>query len=227
MNEFRKRLDHHGYVHDPIRWREERAFGHLDEVMYSYGLRLADAEIEWKERHGGLEQYYRWKEMDGDWVAGAFEDELGTRIPVTSSLAVVYGRRTPGGYTAFLQLKIAASVEASTAGDPIFERNSQLYKYGAMGVIAPHEGRGQVPSYVQNVVITVSSARGGAAATIDEIVAEVLNLVLSDKEVVYFYPNASLDEFADSDERVRFYAQSVSRALVMEKNPSVYLPPWE
>jgi hypothetical protein len=226
---FRKCLRQQGYVHDPIRWQEESALGYLSEVTYSGGLRLADAEIEVRERNGKPEKYYRWRGMHGDWVAGAFLDELGVRIRATSSLAIVYGRQTPsGGYTDFLQFNVAAHVVGNAAVNPLRDgRNAQLYKYGVMGIIAPRDSRAIAPSYVHNVVITVSSMRGGAATTIDGIVSEALNLALTDDEVVYFYPNASLNAFADSDERVQYYARTVTKAIVMEANPSLYRRPWD
>lgn len=218
INEFRIVLEKHGFIRESSLWREERALSYLAEPMYRGGIRIADAEETTRIRNGKPQKYYQWRGSDGHFTAGAFPDELGTsRWQFESSLRAVYGRPdTDEGYTDFLQLYVAGSREAFYATDPRTYRNSQQFKYGVMGIVA-QAGAPRPQALVQHVIIEISTQPNFPASLIDELVVEALNESLDDDEVIQLYPHAALNDFGDTDERVKYFADNITRSVMIEE----------
>lgn len=113
-------------------------------------------------------------------------------------------------------LKVQSSTAGPAGRDSASKRSTQLWKYGVMGIVAARTEEMQPPRFVRDVIVTVSSRPGVAPLKSDEIVAAALNLALGDDEVLYLYPEASLEERGDSNDRVQYYAQSVDRAVTIK-----------
>lgn len=225
VDNFRATLAKYSFVVETTDFREARALGFLNEPVYRSGYRLADAEVTTEIRNGKPEKYYQWRGSDGQYTAGAFEDELAEigddlsarRWKFENTLRAVYGRHKPGiGYTDFLQLCVGNRSVAFYATEPRHFRHSELFRYGVMGIVARAETT-PPQGLVQQVDVTISTQPNAPARPIDELIVEALNASLGEGEVVQFYPHSGLDEFGDTDERVQYFKENVVRSILIEE----------